>query len=236
VRVRRLGLGLVLAVAAACSSTGATTGSPKVVTTAVPVESFTLVQASDAFEVNVTIGPSPLVELHVNENLLSRVDVTASGGTLSIGLKPGPEVQQATLQADVTAPELTGVDASGAAHVHLHGTLADQNLTVTISGSSGFDGTLSGGSVSAEVSGNSLLLLAGTVQALTVSAGGASQVNAGQLKADQLTIDLSGASQGQMGPTTTIAAQVSGASTLVYQGTPTFTKKEVSGGSTIQPA
>jgi hypothetical protein len=35
--------------------------------------------------------------------------------------------------------------------------------------------------------------------------------------------------------TGTIAAQVSGASKLTYTGTPQFTKRDTSGGSSIQP-
>jgi hypothetical protein len=34
----------------------------------------------------------------------------------------------------------------------------------------------------------------------------------------------------------TIAAQLSGASTLTYKGNPQFTKQDTSGASTIQPA
>jgi hypothetical protein len=206
------------------------------VTTTLPVGAFSAIEARDAFEVNVSIGPTSQVVLHVNENLLGKVDVSVANGTLRIGLKPGVDVQQASLAATVTATTLSGIDASGAAHVHLHGTLGNQSLRVALSGASGFDGNLSGGSVTADLSGSSQLILAGSVQQLSVTASGSSQINAGQLKPDGLTVDLSGGSLATVGVTEEIAATLSGASTLVYQGTPRFTRKTVSGDSTLEQA
>jgi putative autotransporter adhesin-like protein len=227
---------VVITILVACGGSEPITGSPNTVTTTVPLTSFSAIQASASFEVNVTIGPSPQVVLRVNENLRNRVDVSVRDGTLRLGLKPGTSVQGAMFQAEVTAPELTRVEAAGAAHVHFLGTLTGQDLELAISGASGFDGTLSGGSVTADLSGASLLILAGSVQGLQVTASGASQVNAGQLAIGDLTVELSGTSQGVVGETKVISAQLSGASVLVYQGTPSFTKKEVSGDSTIEQA
>jgi hypothetical protein len=58
----------------------------------------------------------------------------------------------------------------------------------------------------------------------------------GRGHAQTLDITLSGASRGNVRVDRAIAAQVSGASTLTYTGTPQFTKRDTSGASSIQPA
>jgi len=64
----------------------------------------------------------------------------------------------------------------------------------------------------------------------------ASQLDAVDLEVSDLAIGLSGASTADGSVAETISAGVSGASSLRYRGSPTFTRREVSGGSSIEPA
>jgi Putative auto-transporter adhesin, head GIN domain len=64
---------------------------------------------------------------------------------------------------------------------------------------------------------------------------GASNLELADLHLQDLDIKLSGASHGNVNVTGTITAQVSGACNLAYTGTPQFTKRDTSGGSSIQP-
>jgi hypothetical protein len=52
----------------------------------------------------------------------------------------------------------------------------------------------------------------------------------------EVDIRLSGASRADVRADGTIAVQLSGASHLTYRGTPSFTRRDTSGASTIQPA
>jgi hypothetical protein len=54
-------------------------------------------------------------------------DAGVSSGTLHLGLKPGTAVQNATLNANVTAPTLSDIEVGGAGQVHLFGDLSGQN-------------------------------------------------------------------------------------------------------------
>jgi hypothetical protein len=224
----------ILLIGAACSSSKDITGSSKVVTTPIPVSAFSTLSVGDAFNVDVSLGDQPSLTLQVDDNVLSHVDAGVSNGTLRIGLKPDVSVENATLQAQVTVVDLTAVELSGAAHAHLQDPFDGENLRVRLSGASGFDATVQGGAVDAGLSGASELILAGTLQALKVRASGASQVNGGQLNVHDFTVDLSGTSLAIAMVSDTISAAVSGASTLQYGGNPEFTRKDVSGESTIE--
>jgi hypothetical protein len=223
----------ILTATVACSSTKTIVGSPSVVSSPVSVAGFTILQVSDAFDVDLLVGDHEALTLQVNDNLVDRVDAGVSNGTLHIGLKPGTSAQRARLRALVTVVNLSGIELSGAAHVHLQDVLGGQDLRVNLSGASGFDGTMQANAVTADLSGASEMILAGALESFTLRAGGASQVNGGHLQVADLTVDLTGASIAIVMVTDTIAATLSGASTLEYGGNPRFTRKDVSGGSSI---
>jgi hypothetical protein len=86
------------------------------------------------------------------------------------------------------------------------------------------------------VSGASRLELTGTAGALEVDGSGASNLALAGLAVDDLDLQLSGASRADVRTDGTITAQLSGASSLTYLGTPDFTRRDTSGASTIRPA
>ena len=88
--------------------------------------------------------------------------------------------------------------------------------------------------VDLSLSGASNAELSGSASRLLVSGSGASRLDSLQLQASDLVIELSGASEATVSVTGTISAVVSGASNLRYEGSPNFTKKDLSGASTIE--
>jgi hypothetical protein len=92
------------------------------------------------------------------------------------------------------------------------------------------------GQVDADLSGSSSLDLDGHADRATVHASGASQARLNRLGVGSLTINLSGASNGQVWVRDAISAELSGASTLTYKGSPKFTRRTLSGASHIEPA
>ena len=211
------------------------TGSGKVVSTPVPVSSFSRLQVSSAFEVNVSFGEQEAVTLHVDDNVTGHLDVGVSNGTLHIGLKHRTSVRNATLKADVTAKSLLSIETSGASKVHLSGELAGRKLELTASGASRLDGAMRMDELDVSLSGASNAQFSGSVSRLVVTGSGASRLESVQLQAADLVIELSGASEATVAATGTISAGLSGASTLRYKGSPSFTKKDVSGASNIEP-
>jgi hypothetical protein len=86
------------------------------------------------------------------------------------------------------------------------------------------------------VSGGSHLQLTGAAGRLEADATGESDLELTGLSLQHLTVRLSGASHAKVQADQTIAARVSGASSLTYLGTPRFTKRDASANSTIRSA
>jgi hypothetical protein len=225
----------VLLVGTACANSSTNTGSPHVLSTPVPVSGFSTVDVSSAFRVTISLGDQEALTIRVNDNLVDRLDVGVSNGTLRIGLRPGLSVRDATLEADLTAVSISGIQVSGIAQVRLADELSGQRLRVGISGMGRLEGALRMDSATVGLSGASQLSLTGNLGSAEVVGSGASQIQGDHLEVGSLTIDLSGASIAAMVVTDTIAAKLSGASILRYGGTPRFTSKDVSGASVVEP-
>ena len=224
----------LLSLGAACGTT-TITGSGNLVTKPVPVSSFSKIQIADAFDVNVTLGRPVHVTVGVDGNLVNHLDVGVSNGTLHLGLKPGTSVQNATLKADVTAPTLSDIEVSGAGQMHLLGDLSGQNLDVLASGSGGIVGSVRVNEADLNLSGASHATLSGSAGRFVVRELGASHLEADGLQARVLTATLSGASSASVWVTDAISAELSGASSLRYRGSPRFIRRQVSGGSSVTP-
>ena len=226
----------VLFLAVGCNES--VSGSGNVTSTPVPVPAsgFSGLEVSNAFDVTVSFGDEESVTLRVDDNVVGHLDVGVSEGTLHLGLESGTSVRDATLHADVTARSLSRIDVSGASAVHLSDALTGSKVEVAVSGAGRLDGMAGVDLANIELSGASNANLTGSAGRLQVTGSGASKLDAVKLQVSDLTIDLSGASKAEVSVTGSISAGVSGASSLTYRGSPEFTRRDVSGGSSISAA
>ena len=208
-------------------------GSGNVVARDVAVPSFSRLQVASAFEVTMSVGSQPSLRLQIDDNLDRHVDVGVDGDTLRIGLRRRTSVSDATLQAAVTAPSLAQIQGSGSSRIRLRDELAGDDLGIELSGASRLDGTVELRSLTAGLSGASEVTLSGQVGSVSANASGASRLALERLQVDGLEVDLSGASTAEVSVRRTISASLSGASSLRYRGSPTLTRQETSGGSSI---
>jgi hypothetical protein len=220
-RSARAGLFVVCVAAltlAGCGSVGpgrsasGKTGSKQLNTAGV-----TRLEVGSAFDVRVTLGQPETATVTYDDKLADLLD----SGTLRIQLKPHATVR---------------IQAAGASAVTVSGRLQASGLRVEISSASRIAAELGLDRANATVSGASHLALSGTAGTLTAVASGASGLDLADLSLHDLDVQLSGASHASVQVDQTIAAQLSGASTLTYKGNPQFTKRDTSGASTIQPA
>jgi len=223
----------VIGTAAVSCTKNMVRGSGNVVARDVAVSSFSRLQVASAFEVTVSVGSQPSLTLRIDDNLDRHVDVGVDGDTLHIGLRRGTSVSDATLQAAVTAPSLAQVQGSGSSRIRLRDQLTGDDLRLELSGASRLDGAAELRSMTAALSGASELTLSGRAGSVSANASGASRLALEQLQVDGLDVGLSGASNAEVSVRRTISASLSGASSLRYRGSPTFTKQETSGGSSI---
>ncbi|MSQ83825.1 MAG: DUF2807 domain-containing protein [Myxococcales bacterium] len=173
------------------------------------VDLFTAVELSGAFKVNIGVTDAPTkLELRGDDNLLPHVTAKVENGVLKlatdVAVSPSHELA-VTLQT----AKLDRLQVSGAGKVHASGLHGDTFLL--------------------RVSGAASVRLAGEVSSTTLELSGASSVQAGDLTAARVKIDLSGAGKATVWASESLDVAVSGAGSVVYGGKPKEVTKKITG-------
>jgi len=234
-----LGFGLVLAVLlAGCtlvSKQAPITGSGNVVTQEENITGFDKVDVSHAFKVDIGQGDTFSVVTRIDDNLVQYLEVVKQGKTLRIGLRPGRpyNIRRATMEAEVTMPELTGLELSGASHTAITEFKSTKRLDVDVSGAGDLRGDIEASDARFDVSGASRVSLSGSGQDLTIHASGASQLDLSAFPVADANVEANGASKATVNPSGRLDVDASGASHIYYLGSPTLGKTDTSGASSV---
>ena len=213
------------------------TGSGNVVTQEEALSGFDKVDISQSFDVVITQGENFRVVIRVDDNLVEHLDVVKQGSTLKIGLKPNRNyiIRNATMEAEVTMPELVGLELSGNSDANLSGFESTKSLAVDLSGNSDLLGDIQAGDSGFDVSGSSSVRLTGSAGDVTIDASGSSEVDLTDFPASDGTVDTSGSSTVTVNLSGRLDADASGSSDIYYSGDPELGEIDTSGSSSIQP-
>jgi hypothetical protein len=212
----RISVLLVIAtLLAGCGGLASLTGSGNVVTQEEAITGFDRLDVSEGFQVEVSQGGTFSVIIRVNDDLVEDLTVVKQGSTLKIGLKPGLSynLENATLEADVTMPELTGADLAGGSHL-----VGDVEI----------------GDVVFNLSGGSHVTLSGSAGDLTVAANGGSHAKLADLLVVNASVDARGGSHATVNPSGRLDAVVKGGSHVRYLGSPTLGTIDTDGSSSFK--
>ena len=189
-------------------------GSGKIVTEKRSLSGFKGVDVGSVFQVEITAGKEFAVEVETDDNLLPLIKTEVNDGILEIELERHVSPTGKIL-VRISAPDVSELDVSGAANVTLNG-VKNSNLAV-------------------EASGASKLKITGETTKLTIESSGASKIDADGLKTENASVDGSGASHIDLNVSGELNADLSGASQVIYSGTPTAVHKKTTGAGNVSP-
>jgi len=227
-------------------------GSGNLATEEFNFSDFTRVEVGSAFEVEVVQSGSYSVSVTADDNLFDYIQVSKQGTTLKIRLKTAQYIATTTM-AEITMPQLRGLDLSGATRGTVSGFSSTESLDIEVSGASSlnlvemsagdvkFDisgaskvtGDIAAGDADFDVSGASTVQLEGSASDIVVEASGASHAKLAGFPVNNADVRLSGASTGTVNLDGKLDADLSGASKLEYIGEPTMGNINTSGASTL---
>jgi len=215
---------------------GSLVGSGIPVTREFELSGFDQVEVSDSFEVDVRHGDTFSVVVRTDDNVAEYLEIVQQGNTLRIGLKPHTYamVSVETLEAEVTMPELRGLELSGASSATTAGFESSDPFYAEVSGASSLEGEIQAGGVRFNVSGASDVKLTGSGGDLAMDVSGASSVDLAGFPVASASIQVSGASSATVNTSGTLDMEASGGSRVRYLGGPTLGSVDSSGGSTIE--
>lgn len=212
------------------------TGSGNVITREEAITSFDKVDISHSFNVQIEQGENFRVLIRVDDNLVEHLNVVKQGSTLKIYLKPNRayNIINATMAAEITMPELVGLELSGSSDASISGFDSSNSLVVDLSGNSTLLGNIQAGDTRFDLSGNSSVTITGSAGDLTVDASGSSEADLTEFPAINANVEASGASTVIVNLSGRLDADASGSSNIYYLGDPTMGELDMSGSSTIQ--
>ena len=188
-------------------------GSGNIITREEPINDFSAVEVGSGFNVQVLQASSYRVLITADDNLIDDIQVSKSGNTLQISLRPFVSFTASSLKAVIYMPNVDRIQFSGG----------------TIGSASGFQLSHE---LRVELSGGSRLDMIGEANKLIASCSGGSRLNFGDFKVNDAEVNLSGGSQGTIRLDGNLNADLSGGSHLNYIGNPTLNVNN-SGGSSI---
>jgi hypothetical protein len=210
-------------------------GSGSLVTQDFDFTGFDEVEVSNAVTAEITQGDTFGVAVRIDDNLLDHLQVTKEGSTLRIRLKPGIVPLNATVQAEVTMPELVRLGVGGASQCTVAGFSSAMALSVDVFGASGLTGDIEAGDARFDVSGASHATLRGSAQDVIIDVSGASSLDLSAFAVADANVVASEASHVTVNASGTLDADASGASSVRYLGNPTLGTIETSGASSVEP-
>lgn len=134
----------------------------------------------------------------------------------------------------ISAPTITFINASGAVNFILVDILKGEEIKLKFTGASDLIGKIECNELFADFSGASDLELNGKSKTLVAKFTGASSMKSAAFLTTEADLRASGASAIKVGVSSKIKAVASGASSIVYFGSPSMKDNNASGASTIK--
>jgi hypothetical protein len=177
------------------------------------IDNFDEIDISGAFDVRVTVGESPRLQISGDDNLLKYVRTRVRGNKLIIDTKKEINPRR-KLKVVASTEYLERLDVSGANSVKVRGIDSEK--------------------FSANISGACTVSLVGSTNEFDVDLSGATNLYADDFRADRVRIDCSGASKAEVFARQYINADASGVSKISFYGNPDDVRTDASGISSIR--
>ena len=203
------------------------------------VQDYTGIQVEDAFLVDIEYSATEeAIIIEANDNLHQFIEVEKVNGMLKIKLRDRIHIRgKATFKAHIiTKNYLDFFSAAGASRLILINPQVSNDVNIRLSGASFLTGEIMANSITAYLDGASNAPIQGSANTLTVNASGASQMGSFEMITGDARLRLSGASNVSSQINNSIDLVASGASVLLYKGTPQINNLDLSGASQIVKA
>jgi len=219
---------------AACNYVGpGKSGDGNVLKETRQVAGFNGIEVSGAFDIVLKQGETQEVIVEADANLLPLIRTEVTGSILHIDTKK-PIHHVTVMRVYVTVKDLNMIDVSGAVDIHTDGRLNVPELSIDASGASDSKLELGVQKLKLDCSGASKMRFSGFATNLEMDLSGASDIFGYDLLTENCSIEISGAGNAQLNVSKIISAEISGAGSVKYKGSPSEIDQSVSGAGSIR--
>ena len=207
-------------------------GSGNLVSETMNVGSFSRINVSGPFTVEVKEGEYK-VEVEADDNLMKYIDVEVSGNTLRVKATR-KNFRNAHLNVYIQAPSLDGIKASMAADISTTGQIRSGNqLVFEASSAAEIRADADAPRVNAKASSGSDIELRGRTRDLDVSSSSGSDIDASNLNAENTNVTASSGADAKVHASRALNANASSGGTVRYRGGAKISQSASSGGEVL---
>ncbi len=209
-------------------------GNGNIITQAKEVAGFKNIDVSGAIAVRLKQEAATSVSVTTDENLMQDLEIKVDGNTLHIHPKNGYNLNPSKeITVYVSTSTINGIHVSGASNITSDGPITSKDMDVHASGASDVTMQVKLSKFTSELSGASTLKLTGDIEKFSAEASGASKIKCFDLKAEEVKLDISGASNAEINAEKELSIEASGASNVEYRGNANINQKS-SGASNVK--
>jgi hypothetical protein len=228
-------LGMIATVSFGCWNIPADRSTGNFIKQERAVSNFSKLEIGGAFTVYLSQGDQEKLVVEADQDEMEEIVTEVVGSKLKIHTKPGWDHQYHDMTIYLTFKNLDYIDLSGAVEVKADKALTFNELEMDVSGAAEIDLEMKADKYTAEFSGASEIDFRGSCKTGYIEISGASEFRAEELQFDELSLDLSGASEAKVFATKKLRIDASGASEVKYKGSPPDIAIDESGASEIKP-
>lgn len=199
------------------------------------IAAFHKVEVEDGLNVEIVMSDAESVIVEADDNVVPYIETSVDEGELEIKIKDDIHIKgRPHIKVTVNVTELLNdISGSSGSHITSMSELDVEDLNLTLSGGSHFDGALITNKTSLSLSGGSTMITEGRSTTLNMNCSGGSTVKGSGLATDDVYANLSGGSTTDLRVNQTIQVTASGGSEFRYSGNAMVTKQDLSGGSKV---
>ncbi len=226
----------VIVVASSCSKKKFIKGSGDITEIERTVTDFNKVDISDAFIVDVNYSDTEeLVIVEADDNLHKHIIIEVDNNRLVIRTTSGLQIRgKSTMKIHITTKELNSFIVNDASDLTLNDALETTDVEINLSDASTFEGVINATSGIFDLNDASKSDISGTIQELAVNASDASKIRGFDLVTDNLTVNVSDASNLELTVNNELRVTASDASHVKYKGTGVIVSQIISDASSVK--
>lgn len=218
---------------AGCNFVAGIHGDGKVIRETRVVPTFDAIDLSGAWDVTLKQGAAQELIVETDANIMPLVRTEVVNGVLRIEIKK-PVGHTTKMALYITVTNLKKIDASGAVDIRTETRIAVPELTIDASGASEGKFELAVDRLSLDCSGASKFKFVGSAANVDMDLSGASEIYAYEMLSENYRIEISGAGNAQISVSKKLSAEVSGAGSIRYKGSPAEVSQDMSGAGSIK--
>jgi hypothetical protein len=226
--------------------------SPNNTTREFDVSGFSNIEVDSAFRVEIIRSDVYNVSVCADNSLMDHLNVSKSGNTLKLSLKPHRFRSRPLIEAKIALPTLSKVRLGAATRGICRGFNSSEGIDINLSGDSLLNMEVTTGDMRCEVSGASRITgiiiaasiefvlsgasraeLSGSAQNVVLNAWGASKAEMVEFQMCDADIHLKGGSEALVTVTGKMDIDLSSGSRLTYSSSPTIRSISVTGASSL---